>query len=118
MGTIEPYIRRNLAARRTLLAAATAAWAVLLVLVSAAYFSARAVHGPSFRSALSGPLRILNELDGGAMLFFWGLFAVSAFLVGWGVWRNGLVRVVLGAILGSLLWLALLFFFAFLHNFV
>ena len=114
MGTIETNEPRAQPNRRVLLAALVAAWAVIVVLASAAYFSTGGP-GPSFGSALTGPIKLLGGFRVVEWLYVLVPFLAAVVLVVWGIWGNGCFRVALGSILGALVWVALSLVFAFLH---
>ena len=118
MGTIEQNVSGGRPARRALLVVSVVAWSFFVVVASAAFFSTEGAPGPSFRSALTGPLELLGESRTEGLLFALVPSLAAVILVGWGIWANGYIRVLLGSILGTLVWLALSFFFAFLHQIV
>ena len=114
MGTIEMSKSRGRPNRRGLLVAFVGTWAVFVVLASAAYFSTCGA-ALSFKSALTGPIEILGELQDGAFFYPLVPFLVAIVLVVWGVWADKYFRVILGSILGALVWVALSLLFAVLH---
>ena len=115
MGTIEPSVCRGRPTRRVLLAVSVVAWSFVVVVASAAYFSTEGAPGPSFRSALTGPIELLFDFRGGAPILLVP-FVAAILLVGWGLWANGFVRVLLGLILGTLVWLVLSLFLAVIYS--